>query len=95
MMFDANLSEAVRGRALGMIYLSKPRFGTVLMPHDGAQWWTFATAYFPDRGEELADFDEARSAALIREAIGLADRRSSWWPDPGHRPEGAVVRHRR
>ncbi|MGH8910036.1 MAG: FAD-dependent oxidoreductase [Egibacteraceae bacterium] len=84
LIFDADLSEALRGRELGVVYLSKPRFGSVLIPGDGDRRWTFGAAYFPDRGERLEEFDDERAVALVREAVGLPGLRVELVPQiPG------------
>jgi 2-polyprenyl-6-methoxyphenol hydroxylase-like FAD-dependent oxidoreductase len=73
LVFEADLTEPLRGRKLGVCHLDRPVSGTVLLSHDGDQRWVFSVPYRPEAGETLADFDNGRSVALIREAIGIPD----------------------
>lgn len=70
MVVKADLSAALRGRDISVCHLNTPEVGTVLLPHDRADGWVFSVPYHPDRGETLADFDDARCVALFRAAIG-------------------------
>ncbi|MYU56186.1 MULTISPECIES: FAD-dependent monooxygenase [Streptomyces] len=68
---DADLSAAVRGRSIGIVYLQKPRPFSAVMPHDAAgSRWLFSTGYDP-RHESVADFTAERVAGMVREASGL------------------------
>jgi putative polyketide hydroxylase len=70
---DADLTSALRGRAVTIAYLQRPRPFTILMAHDEAgQRWVFGTGYDPDR-EPLASFTDDRVADMVRAAAGLAE----------------------
>ncbi|APU14246.1 MULTISPECIES: FAD-dependent monooxygenase [Actinoalloteichus] len=70
-LFEADLTQALRGRRFGMSYLDKPHPQTVIYPHDGERRWIFATRIPEGRVlEEMTD-DEFRT--LIKAAIGLDD----------------------
>ncbi|MEU4498038.1 FAD-dependent monooxygenase [Streptomyces sp. NPDC023998] len=71
-VFKADLTGPLRGRDLGLGYFDQPDSGTLLMPLDGSRW-VFYTPYHPERGERLADFDEARCIEAIRAAVGVPD----------------------
>ncbi|MFJ6410424.1 FAD-dependent monooxygenase [Streptomyces hydrogenans] len=73
LVFEADLSEPLRGRQLGVCHLDRPVTGTVLLQHDGERRWVFSMPYRPEDGETLADFDDERCVALVREAIGVPD----------------------
>ncbi|WP_406728605.1 FAD-dependent monooxygenase [Streptomyces sp. GD-15H] len=73
LVFEADLTEPLRGRRLGVCHLDRPVTGTVLLQHDGECRWVFSMPYDPERGETLADFDDERCVALVREAIGVPD----------------------
>ncbi|ARF52970.1 FAD-dependent monooxygenase [Streptomyces gilvosporeus] len=70
---DADLSAAVRGRRIGIVYLQKPRPFSSMMPHDNSgSRWLFSTGYDPQR-ESAADFTAERVAGMVREASELDD----------------------
>lgn len=78
MVFDSDLTEPLRGRHdpqrgqfIASCHLSTPTDGTVLFPHGIPHRWVFNTPMFPERGEKLEDFDDARCAEVIRAAIGV------------------------
>ncbi|GAA2597992.1 FAD-dependent monooxygenase [Streptomyces axinellae] len=70
-LFEADLSEAARGRDVGVCYFDKPAPSTILFAHDGKKRWIFATA-MPE-GETLETITEERAVALVRAAIGQPD----------------------
>jgi len=70
---DADLTPALRGRAVTIAYLQQPRPFTILMAHDDAgQRWVFGTGYDPDR-EPLASYTDDRVVDMVRAAAGLAE----------------------
>lgn len=71
LLFEADLSVALRGRPVGVCYLDRPTPQTVLFAHDGQRRWIFATGMPP--GRELADLTEADCIELVRAAIGQPD----------------------
>ncbi|MFE0026730.1 FAD-dependent oxidoreductase [Amycolatopsis sp. NPDC059021] len=101
-VFEADLTEAVRDRRFILAYLDQPVPGTVLVPV-GPGRWTTGFAYGPAIGERPEDFTEERCAELTRQAIGLSDVDITLLPPVPGRPEkvahsaaggGAVVAHR-
>ncbi|UNZ19943.1 FAD-dependent monooxygenase [Streptomyces sp. 891-h] len=70
-LFEADLSQAARGRDVGVCYLDKPAPSTILFAHDGKQRWIFATA-MPE-GETLETITEQQAIELVRAAIGQPD----------------------
>ncbi|MBO0513180.1 FAD-dependent monooxygenase [Streptomyces beijiangensis] len=69
MHIRADLSEALRGRSVGMAYLSEPAAGTTLGPLDATgEHWFFATSRPP--GSPGTD-PETDPAAWVRAATGL------------------------
>ncbi|GII80967.1 FAD-dependent oxidoreductase [Sphaerisporangium rufum] len=73
LVFEADLSEALRGRSVGLCHLREPILGTVLMPHDSEERWVVSFPYDPARGESPETFTEDLSVDLIRKAVGLPD----------------------
>ncbi|GHF28214.1 FAD-dependent monooxygenase [Streptomyces morookaense] len=78
MVFDADLTGPLRGRHdpgqgafIASCHLSTPAEGTVLFPHGRPHRWVFNTPMFPERGDTLGDFDDARCTGIIRAAIGV------------------------
>ncbi|WP_433254655.1 FAD-dependent monooxygenase [Streptosporangium sp. CA-135522] len=80
LVFEAEVSAALRGRRVGLCHLRSPIPGTVLMPHDRADRWVISFPYDPARGESPATFTEQHSIELIRAALGLADAEVSIVP---------------
>jgi putative polyketide hydroxylase len=71
LLFEADLSAALRGRPVGVCYLDRPSPQTVLFAHDGHRRWIFATAMPP--GRDLADLTDGECADLVRAAVGQDD----------------------
>ncbi|MUL44286.1 FAD-dependent oxidoreductase [Streptomonospora sp. PA3] len=70
-LVDADLAPALRGRAVSMAYLQRPRPFTILMPHDTeGRKWVFGTGYDPAQ-ESTTDYTDQRVAEMVREAAGL------------------------
>jgi len=68
---EADLTAALRGRAVSIAYLQQPRPFTILLAHDEAgRRWVFGTGYDP-QSESLADFTDERVAEMVRAAAGL------------------------
>ncbi|WP_327391947.1 FAD-dependent monooxygenase [Streptomyces sp. NBC_01186] len=70
-LFEADLSQAARGRDVGVCYFDKPAPSTILFAHDGRTRWIFATA-MPE-GETLETITEEQAIGLVRAAIGQPD----------------------
>jgi putative polyketide hydroxylase len=71
LLFEADLTEAARGRPIGVCYLDRPSPSTILFAHDGDRSWIFATAMPPDT--TLAELTDERCVELVRAAIGQPD----------------------
>ncbi|WP_214410562.1 FAD-dependent monooxygenase [Sphaerisporangium fuscum] len=73
LVFEGDLSKALRGRSVGLSHLREPILGTVLMPHDCDERWVVSFPYDPRRGESPETFTEEHSIRLIRAAVGVPD----------------------
>jgi putative polyketide hydroxylase len=71
LLFEADLSEATRGRPIGICYLQRPSPSTVLFTHDGDRRWIFATAMPADT--TLSQVTDEACVELVRAAVGQAD----------------------
>jgi 2-polyprenyl-6-methoxyphenol hydroxylase-like FAD-dependent oxidoreductase len=71
--FEADLGAALRGRPVGLGYLSRPVPGTLLARLDRADRWVLMVPYDPERGQGPEDFTPERCAADIRAAVGDED----------------------
>lgn len=69
-VWEADLTEALRGRRVGVWFLDRPRPASVIMPQDRPHRWILMVPHDPESGETLADFTEDRCRALVRTAIG-------------------------
>lgn len=74
--FEADLSEALRGRHFNLYYVSNPRLPDGqggLMPIDNQRRWSFGTPIHPERGERREDLTDKRCIEQIRIAVGIPD----------------------
>ncbi|HET9141750.1 FAD-dependent monooxygenase [Actinophytocola sp.] len=71
LLFDADLTEALRGRPIGMAYLDKPAPQTILYAADGRKRWVFAAAQPP--GTTLDDLTDADFIEMVRAGVGQPD----------------------
>ncbi|QWF85357.1 FAD-dependent oxidoreductase [Amycolatopsis sp. CA-230715] len=85
-IFEADLTEALRGRRFILAYLDQPAPGTALVPV-GENRWTIGFAYAPGIGEREEDFTEQHCVDLTRRAIGLSDVDITLLPPFPGRPE--------
>lgn len=65
--FRADLSEATRGRPIGLWFLDRPKPGTVLMPRDLEGTCVLMVPFDPERVGGLSDAD---CVELVRTAVG-------------------------
>ncbi|MFD9888283.1 FAD-dependent monooxygenase [Amycolatopsis sp. NPDC059027] len=72
-LFEADLTEALRGRRFLLAYLDQPRTGTVLVPMRQLGRWMLGMPYDPAKGENPDDFTEERCVELVRTAVGKPD----------------------
>lgn len=70
-LFDADLTEALDGRRIGLARLDRPSPGTMLMPCDGDRLWCLITGYAERPTDMLAD--EQECTQLVRSAVGVPD----------------------
>lgn len=68
--FNADMSEALRGRRFSVVHVQNPVVSGILVHDDTLTEGTFIVAYDPDKGESLEDFSDDRCAELVRAAIG-------------------------
>ncbi|MGW0313471.1 FAD-dependent monooxygenase [Streptomyces flavidovirens] len=68
--FEADLGAALRGRPIGLGYLTRPVPGTLLARLDAADRWVLMVPYDPERGQSPLDFTEEHCAQAVREAVG-------------------------
>ncbi len=71
LLFDADLTDALQGRPIGMAYLDQPAPQTILYAADGKKRWVFATAQPP--GTTLDDLSDEDYIAMVRAGIGQPD----------------------
>ncbi|GAA3001690.1 FAD-dependent oxidoreductase [Kitasatospora albolonga] len=71
--FEADLTEALRGRRIIAAYVNNPEVRGTLIPIDNDRRWVLNVSYFPDRGQRAVDFTEERCAAVIRAAVGVPE----------------------
>ncbi len=72
-VWEADLSQALRDRPVGVWFLDHPRPASVVMPQDRPGRWILMVPHDPATGETLADFTEPYCRELVRAAIGLPD----------------------
>ncbi|MFI5527164.1 FAD-dependent monooxygenase [Kitasatospora sp. NPDC051853] len=71
--FEADLTEALRGRRIIAAYVNNPEVRGTLIPIDNDRRWVLNVSYFPDRGQRAEDFTEERCTAVIRAAVGVPE----------------------
>jgi 2-polyprenyl-6-methoxyphenol hydroxylase-like FAD-dependent oxidoreductase len=69
-LFDADLSAALRGRGFVLYYLQNPHFTGVFVSTDDPNCGQVSVEYDPAR-ESAADYDAAHAAEIVRAALGL------------------------
>ncbi|MFC4148495.1 FAD-dependent oxidoreductase [Micromonospora mangrovi] len=71
--FDADLTEALRGRRIIAAYVNNDEVRGTIIPLDNDRRWVMNVSYFPDRGQRAEDFDDQRCTAIVRAAVGVSD----------------------
>ncbi|BCJ47992.1 FAD-dependent oxidoreductase [Actinoplanes ianthinogenes] len=71
--FDADLTEALRGRRIIAAYVNNAEVRGTIIPLDNDRRWVMNVSYFPDRGQRAEDFDDERCTAIVRAAVGVPD----------------------
>ncbi|MFC4083068.1 FAD-dependent oxidoreductase [Amycolatopsis samaneae] len=85
-VFDADLTDALRGRRFTLVYLNRPTTGTVLVPIRQEGRWMLGMPYYPEKGETQEGFTEERCVELVRAAVGDPDLDATLVPPvPGWR----------
>jgi putative polyketide hydroxylase len=69
-LFEADLSTALRGRGFVLYYLQNPSFTGAFVSTDDANRGQVSVEYDPSR-ESAADYDPTRAAGMVRAALGL------------------------
>jgi putative polyketide hydroxylase len=72
MVFEADLTQALQGRALALYYLQNPNFTGAFINTDEPNRALVTVEYDPNN-EKPSDFDAQRCISGIRAAIGIAD----------------------
>ncbi|QIS08700.1 FAD-dependent oxidoreductase [Nocardia arthritidis] len=72
-VFDADLTEALRGRRFTLGYFDAPTRGSVLLPLRQEGRWQLAVPYEPETGDGTDTFTEERCIEWVRAAIGAPE----------------------
>jgi putative polyketide hydroxylase len=81
--FEADMSEALRGRRFSVVHVQNPEVTAILVHDDTLREGTLIVGYDPAKGESLADFTDERCEHLVRAAVGdpsVAVRIRSYFP---------------
>jgi putative polyketide hydroxylase len=68
--FEADMSEALRGRRFSVVHVQNPDVTAILVHDDTLREGTLIVGYDPAKGESLADFTDERCEHLVRAAVG-------------------------
>lgn len=71
MIFDTDLPNEIGGKRFTSCFVTD--LNATVTPRPGGRW-LLALQYFPDKGEDPADFDAERTRALVHKAAGRAVR---------------------
>ncbi|MFD5946461.1 FAD-dependent monooxygenase [Streptomyces collinus] len=71
--FEADLTEALRGRRIIAAYVNNPEVRGTVIPIDNDRRWVINVSFFPEQGQRAEDFTEERCTALVRAAVGVPD----------------------
>ncbi len=71
-LFEADLSAALRGRGFVLYYLQNPGFTGAFISTDDPNRGQVSVEYDPER-ENAADYTPARAAGMVRAALGLPE----------------------
>ncbi|WP_217235982.1 FAD-dependent monooxygenase [Streptomyces sp. AC555_RSS877] len=71
--FEADLTEALRGRRIIAAYVNNPEVRGTIIPLDNDRRWVINVSFSPDQGERAEDFTEERCTALVRAAVGVPE----------------------
>jgi putative polyketide hydroxylase len=71
--FEADLTQALRGRRIIAAYVNNPEVRGTVIPIDNDRRWVINVSFFPEQGQRAEDFTEERCTALVRAAVGVPD----------------------
>lgn len=71
--FDADLTDALRGRKIIAAYVNNPQVRGTIIPIDNDRKWVINVSFFPDKGQSADDFTPERCVELVRAAVGVPD----------------------
>ncbi|MFD4790056.1 FAD-dependent monooxygenase [Streptomyces sp. NPDC058459] len=71
--FDADLTEALRGRKIIAAYVNNPAVRGTIIPIDNDRKWVINVSFSPEKGQSAEDFTQERCAELVRAAVGVED----------------------
>ncbi|MFB6848041.1 FAD-dependent oxidoreductase [Streptomyces sp. NPDC056373] len=71
--FEADLTEALRGRRIIAAYVNNAEVRGTIIPIDNDRRWVINVSFFPEQGQRAEDFTEERCTALVRAAVGVPD----------------------
>jgi 2-polyprenyl-6-methoxyphenol hydroxylase-like FAD-dependent oxidoreductase len=72
-VFEADLSEPLRGRRVVVAHLEEPKPGTVILPYDGQRKWVFSAPYTFETDGAPEHYPSAHCVELVRAAVGVPD----------------------
>nr|WP_246382515.1 cytochrome P450 [Prauserella isguenensis] len=71
--FRADLTPYLRDRRIIAAYVLNDRFKGTLMPLDNIDRWVFNVSYYPEKGEDPAEFDREWCVRKTRAGVGVPD----------------------
>ncbi|MFE9113980.1 FAD-dependent monooxygenase [Streptomyces collinus] len=71
--FEADLTQALRGRRIIAAYVNNPEVRGTVIPIDNDRRWVINVSFFPEQGQRAEDFTDERCTALVRAAVGVPD----------------------
>ncbi|KAF7551829.1 hypothetical protein G7Z17_g4760 [Cylindrodendrum hubeiense] len=70
-LFEADLSELVRGREFSLCLVDRPEVKGLFASINNHDVWVFHLSYDPQKGEEIKDFSPERCRELVKTALGM------------------------
>jgi len=72
-LFQADLSELVRGRKFSICLIERPEVRGLFTSINNSDRWVFHLSYDPDKGEKVEDFPLERCKELLHLALGMPE----------------------
>jgi 2-polyprenyl-6-methoxyphenol hydroxylase-like FAD-dependent oxidoreductase len=72
-LFEADLSELVRGRKFSICRIEHPEVRGLFTSINNSDRWVFHLSYDPDKGEKVEDFPPERCKELLHLALGMPE----------------------